>query len=44
MIVQPKTNHRLEALAGGVSFLEISFGKFDEKDEVRVEDDFGRAT
>ena len=43
IIVQPKVNHRIEALAGGVSFLEISFGEFDEKDEIRIEDDFGRA-
>jgi mannose-6-phosphate isomerase len=41
--VPMNTKHRIEALAGGVRFLEISFGTFDEKDEVRVEDDFGRA-
>jgi mannose-6-phosphate isomerase len=34
--------HRIEALAKTAKVLEISFGKFDPKDIVRVEDDYGR--
>ena len=35
--------HRIEGLSKEAHVLEISFGKFDEKDIVRVEDDFGRS-
>lgn len=35
--------HRVEALSTTAKVLEISFGKFDAKDIVRVEDDYGRA-
>ncbi len=35
--------HRIEALSKTAKVLEISFGKFDPKDIVRVEDDYGRA-
>lgn len=35
--------HRVEAFSKTVKVLEISFGKFDAKDIVRVEDDYGRA-
>ena len=35
--------HRVEGLSKAARFLEISFGKFYEKDIVRVEDDYGRA-
>ncbi len=43
-IVIPKgANHRIEGLKKEARLLEISFGEFDEKDIVRIEDDFGRA-
>ncbi len=42
-IVVPKgVLHRVEALEKEVRFMEIAFGKFDEKDIVRVEDVYGR--
>jgi mannose-6-phosphate isomerase-like protein (cupin superfamily) len=34
--------HRMEGGPNGVSFLEIAFGEFDEKDIVRLEDRYGR--
>ena len=34
--------HRVEALGKTVKVLEISSGKFDKKDIIRVEDDYGR--
>ena len=34
--------HRLIAGKNKLSVLEISFGKFSEKDETRIEDDYGR--
>ncbi|MBS3099212.1 phosphomannose isomerase type II C-terminal cupin domain [Candidatus Pacearchaeota archaeon] len=34
--------HRLEGLKKTGSVLEISFGKFDENDIERIEDDYGR--
>src|SRR3989338_8170710 len=36
--ISANTKHRLKALEGDVSFLEISFGQFDETDIVRLED------
>lgn len=41
--IPKNTLHRIEAFSKPVHVLEISFGKFDEKDIVRVEDDFGRS-
>ena len=35
--------HRAEAGEGGLQFLEISFGQFDESDITRLEDRYGRA-
>ena len=35
--------HRATAGSEGLSFLEISFGDFDEHDEKRLEDDYNRA-
>jgi mannose-6-phosphate isomerase len=35
--------HRYRGLKKSGRILEISFGKFDEKDIVRIEDDYGRA-
>ena len=37
-----KSNHRLAGLEKEGLVLEISYGRFDEDDIVRVEDDFGR--
>lgn len=37
-----KANHRLAGLKKEGLVLEISYGRFDEDDIVRVEDDFGR--
>ncbi|MFH0712063.1 MAG: mannose-6-phosphate isomerase [archaeon] len=34
--------HRLFSKGGRVEVLEISFGTFDERDEVRLEDKYGR--
>ena len=42
-VIRKKTRHRIEAGTKRVKILEISFGKFDEEDVVRLEDDFGRA-
>ena len=38
------TQHRAESSSGreNLRFLEISFGLFDENDETRIEDDYGR--
>ena len=36
------TAHRAIANSDGLSFLEISFGEFDEGDEKRLEDEYGR--
>ncbi|KKQ19545.1 MAG: Mannose-6-phosphate isomerase, type II [Candidatus Nomurabacteria bacterium GW2011_GWA1_37_20] len=35
--------HRIRAEDGATQFLEISFGKFDENDIIRLEDKYGRA-
>jgi mannose-6-phosphate isomerase-like protein (cupin superfamily) len=35
--------HRILAGAGELAYLEISFGNFDENDETRIEDQYGRA-
>jgi len=40
--IPKKTNHRIQALGKEVNVLEISFGTFNEKDIVRLEDDYGR--
>jgi D-beta-D-heptose 7-phosphate kinase/D-beta-D-heptose 1-phosphate adenosyltransferase len=37
------TPHRIESREGG-AIIEIAFGKFDENDIVRLEDDFGRTS
>jgi mannose-6-phosphate isomerase-like protein (cupin superfamily) len=42
-IIIPKGGkHRIEALSKPVRVLEISYGFFDEKDIVRLEDDYNR--
>ncbi|MFH1802501.1 MAG: phosphomannose isomerase type II C-terminal cupin domain [archaeon] len=42
VLIPKKTLHRAQALTKTAKILEISFGKFDENDIVRVEDDYGR--
>ncbi len=42
VLIPYKTAHRIEAYSNKVTVLEISFGKFDEHDEIRLEDDYGR--
>jgi len=42
VIVNKKTLHRIESFSKPVRILVISFGKFNEKDIKRLEDDFGR--
>ncbi len=37
-----KTIHSIQAYSKKVKILEISFGKFEEKDIVRLEDKYGR--
>ncbi len=37
-----ETKHRVTAGASGIDYLEIAFGEFDEEDETRIEDDYGR--
>jgi len=41
-IIPKETKHRLIGKEKGGRVLEISFGKFDEKDIIRYEDDYGR--
>jgi mannose-6-phosphate isomerase-like protein (cupin superfamily) len=36
------TAHRLRAGDEEIKFLEISVGEFDENDEIRIEDNYGR--
>lgn len=36
------TEHRISSGSGGFSFLEISFGEFEESDEKRIDDQYGR--
>lgn len=38
------TEHRMEGGPEGLTFLEISFGEFDEGDIIRIEDRYGRAS
>ncbi len=40
--VPKKTKHRIQAYSKPVRILEISFGKFDEKDIVTLGDDYKR--
>jgi len=42
-VIEVNTLHRIEAGDETVEILEISKGKFDEKDVVRLKDDYGRA-
>jgi mannose-6-phosphate isomerase-like protein (cupin superfamily) len=40
--IQQGQKHRAHAGPEGLSFLEISFGRFDEHDIIRLEDKYGR--
>lgn len=40
--IPTKTAHRVEAFGKPVRFLEIAYGNFDENDNIRMEDDYGR--
>jgi len=42
--IPKNTPHRIFADKNNVEFLEISLGKFDEKDEIRLEDKYGRTS
>lgn len=42
IFIPRKTLHRAEALSKTAHILEISFGKFNEKDIIRIEDDYRR--
>ena len=41
-LIKRKQLHRIHALNKPVRVLEVSFGKFNEQDIVRIEDDYGR--
>lgn len=40
--IPKKEPHRIISEGNKVKVLEISFGKFSERDEIRLEDDYGR--
>ena len=40
--IEKKIKHRVKAGEKGIEILEISFGKFDEEDEERLEDKYKR--
>jgi mannose-1-phosphate guanylyltransferase len=40
--IPKNTKHRARAGTKSIKILEISFGKFDEKDEIRLEDKYER--
>lgn len=42
ILVKKETTHRISAPLDDVVVLEISTGDFDEKDEVRLEDEYNR--
>ena len=42
VIIQKGALHTVEALNKPVKFLEIAYGKFNEKDITRIEDRYGR--
>src|SRR3989338_2065137 len=41
--IEPEVEHRIAAPEGDVEVLEISRGKFDETDIIRIKDKYGRA-
>jgi len=42
--IPPGVQHRVTAGADGLTYLEIALGDFDETDEIRLEDDYHRAS
>lgn len=42
VVIKRNMKHRIIGLSKPARILEISFGKFNEKDIKRIEDDFGR--
>jgi len=42
VVINKNTPHRLFSLNKPVKVLEVSFGNFDENDEIRLEDKYGR--
>lgn len=42
LTIPRKARHRLGTLEAGCVVLEIAYGEFDEKDKVRISDDYGR--
>jgi mannose-1-phosphate guanylyltransferase/mannose-1-phosphate guanylyltransferase/mannose-6-phosphate isomerase len=42
--IPAETPHRIKAGPEGVTFLEIALGDFDENDEIRLRDDYGRTS
>ena len=42
IVIGKNISHRLSSLNKPVKVLEISFGNFDENDEIRLEDKYGR--
>jgi mannose-6-phosphate isomerase len=42
IMIKKGTAHRIGSKRKGGRFLEVSFGTFDEKDEIRLEDKYGR--
>ncbi len=43
LTIPKQAKHRVGALDSGCVILEISYGKFDENDIIRLEDDYKRA-
>jgi mannose-6-phosphate isomerase len=43
VVIPKRAKHRVKALNDGCIILEISYGKFDERDIVRLEDDYQRS-
>mgnify|MGYP001581021342 CR=1 FL=1 len=42
VIIKKRTPHRIIAEKNKLRVLEIAFGNFNEKDEIRLEDKYGR--
>ena len=42
-MIEEEEQHKIESKDGEVKFLEIAYGDFEEDDEVRLEDKYGRA-
>ena len=42
--IPPEMVHRVEAGPDGIMFLEVQQGECDERDIIRIEDDYGRVT